>query len=363
MTAGDTHSLRGHPTTRWTKFLAIAVALLSGLLIGHAQELTPPPEPPATTAPASDGEETGALTDLIPDIVDPLTLPMEENAVPASADHGLPAISLFPGELWSGDRTVPPPPDESQVENPPPAVEESTLTEEVAASCFGPAPPPPLHDPYHLLTPSQTTPLATLIRESLNARGTFQTSVVLLKPSQQIPVTLNAPELLQRWYGDSKGLLVLYFMGRPERTQAFFSPATRQLHRSEDLRQVVDFSVREASRMAAPLAQLQRFCYKSAIRLDRLHRQGVVTPDEEPEPVTAAAPGPAIGLWWAFAIGIHAAGLGAAGVWWWRRRRREPGRAGIPIQFPEQDLVYRLGAPHSGGFGAVIHFGPSGSRL
>ena len=346
----------------------VGIAVLSVLALARAQDPTLPPEVPPDATPASDKEETGALTDLVRDFVDPLTLPMkEDDAEPGSAAESLSPVSLFPPELWSGDRTLPPPPDAPPDEPPDPytpsvPADESTLSAEIAASCFGPAPPPPLHDPQRLLTPTQAAPLAELIQESLNDRDSFQTSIVLLKPSQQIPVALNPPELLQRWYGDSKGLLVLYFLGRPERTQAFFSPATRRQHRSEDLRQVVDFSVREAARMSSPVAQLQRFCYKSAIRLDRLHRQGVVPPDDDPGPVTAAATVPVASLWWAFVIGIHAAGLAIGGIWWWRRRRAEPGRAGAPIFLPEQDLIGRLGAPHSGGLGAVIQFGQGVSR-
>jgi len=346
---------------------AAAAILLSVFIAARAQEPTPPPEPPPGTTPASDKEETGALTDMLPDFVDPLTLPMED-AESGTFEDSSPAVSLFPAELWSGDRSPATPPDATpqdlspSADTLPPPGDETSLPAEVAASCFGPAPPPPLHDPQHLLTPTQAAPLAELIQESLNDRDSFQTSVVLLKSSQQIPVALNPPELLQRWYGDGKGLLVLYFMGRPERTQAFFSPATRRQHRSEDLRQVVDFSVREAARMSTPVAQLQRFCYKSAIRLDRLHRHGVVPPDEEPPPIVAAATVPVASLWWAFVIGIHAAGLGIGGIWWWRRRRAEPGRAGTPIFLPEQDLVTRLGAPHCGGLGSVIQFGAAVSR-
>ena len=186
---------------------------------------------------------------------------------------------------------------------------------------------------------------------------------MVLGPSQQIPVTLNPTDLLHHWYGSGKGLLVLYFLGQPDRTQAFFSPATRHYHRTEDLRQVIEFGVREAVRMNTPVAQFQRFCYKTAVRHDRLHRHGIVTPSEEPASALTAAV-PASSLWWAFAVGVQAAALGCAAVWWWRRRRAPAaGRDGSTIRLPEQDLVCRLGASYSGGSGAVIQFGVSGQRL
>jgi hypothetical protein len=329
--------------------------------VSHGQETVSPPAETAT--PASDKEETGALTDILPDRVEMLTLPAEdpEEMSPAEEERlQNEAGSLFPDELW------PPLPEEFPTDEEAPAIEvpvwspPEPLPPEISASCFGLNPPPPLHDPQNLLTPAQAAPLSALIHDSLNARGSFQTSIVVLKPSQQMPVALNPPELLQRWYGNNKGLLVLYFLGQPDRTQAFFTPETRQFHRSEDLRQVIDFSVREAARMQAPVSQLQRFCYKVAIRLDRLHRQGVVTPPEESVPAAAAAP--VTGLWWAFLVGVQAAALAAGAVWWWRRRPAVPGRKGEVIRFPDQEFVSRLGAPHCGGSGTVIQFGISGHR-
>lgn len=351
-------NLRLHQTSARQCFcpaaLAVWLCILCGAFTARALEL--PAESPETN-PVSDREETGALTDMVPDYVDPLTLPGGEAGAPSSQSPSAWAgPDLFPSELWSGEQTQLPSPDFFPEPAPDAPLDDSTLPPEVMTSSFGAVPPPPLHDPQRLLAQAQASPLEELIRVSLNARGTFQTSVVLLRPSQQIPVAINPSALLQSWHGDQKGLLVLFFLGRPERTQAFFSPAVRRQHRSEDLRQVIDFGVREASRMATPLAQLQRFCYKTAIRLDRLHRQGIVAPTDEPLPPTAAAAPPA-SLWWAFAIGVHAAGAAVALIWWWRRRVRGRQRPGTPVLLPAQEFVTRLGAPHCGGTAAVMPFG------
>lgn len=322
------------------------------------------PQPEAST-PLSDKEETGSLTDILPDRVELFALPAADDDSPAaSEDRALHSVvSLFPPELWPPVPGASADPGTSTIKTEPgtfPSGE--AMTPELVASCFGSAPPPPLHDPLSLLAQADAASLRALLRDSLNARGSFQTSVVVLKPSQQIPVALNPPELLQRWYGRSKGLLILYFFGQPDRTQAFFTPESMRCHRSEELRQVIDFGVREAGRLTAAPAQLQRFCYKTVIRLDRLHRQGTITPAEEPSPAVAAVPG--AGLWWAFAVGVQATALAGGGVWWWRRRRTGGGGSiDECIRFPEQDIVARLGAPHSGGFGAVIQFGGSGHRL
>ena len=334
---------------------ATLTVLLLTLSRSAAQETAPTPElpPPAGLSPASDKEETGALTDMLPGFVDPLLLPAEKE--PSGEEQ---SVSLFPEELWSGDHTPVPGPDAPGAEGVSVASGDTPVLQDIWASTFGPAPPPPLHDPQQLLTPAQRAELTALVAQSLNARGTFLTSVVVVPAGEQIPVALHPPELLQQWYGSRMGVLVIYFLGQPDRTQAFFSPSVRQGYRSEDLRQVMDFGVRESARMTAPVAQLQRFCYKTAIRLDRLHRRGVVSPTDEPGPVAAVAPAvPDTGLWWAFAIGVQAAGLAVAAVWWWRRRRTEPGHDGAPIYLPAQDFVARLGAPHAGGGGAVMPFG------
>lgn len=331
----------------------MAALVIASVPAGVCAQDKPSPGDSAAVTPASDKEETGALTDLVPDFSDPLTLPeVAPEGLRTVPETGGDEPGLFPPELWTGGVVELPPPGEEAAEIPP--VPDEALTQEVLDSCFGATPPPPLHDPQRLLTPAQAAPLAQLIGESLIERGTFQTSVVLMRPSQRIPAALHPQELLQSWHGNTKAVLILYFMGRPERTQAFFSREVHRRHRGEDLRQVIDFGVREAARMSSPAGQLQRFCYKTAIRLDRLHRQGVVTPTDEPlPPVVAAAPSG--GHWWAFVVGIHAAGLAVAALWWWRRRAT----GSSPVLLPEQELISRLGAPHSGGFGAVMHFGPA----
>lgn len=349
----------------------VALFLLTGTR-SPCQEtpIVPDTASSGATTPASDKEETGALTDILPDRVEPLTLPAEnaEEHALSAGDAGSSGASLFPAELWpSAPSALPDPPDL------PPAVETAgiaaasePLPPDVAASCFGAGPPPPLHDPQHLLATAQTAPLLALVRDSINARGGFQTSIIVLKGNQQIPISLDPSDLLHRWHGETRSVLILYFLGQAERTQAFFSPETRKYHRDEDLRQVIDFGVREAARMASPVQQLQRFCYKTAIRLDRLHRQGIVTPSEEaPAVAYSQSSTPSAGLWWAFAVGVQAAGLAAGAVWWWRRRSTLAG-ASLPseiILLPDQDVIPRLGAPHSGGAGAFIQFGSAGHRL
>jgi hypothetical protein len=346
------------------RLLLTGAVLTQGAQPAEGQEAPPPVETPGDTetTPTSDKEETGVLTAILPDRVEMLTLPQDEMDESPEARTQHEGSSLFPEELWPPLPLTEP---AEEMEVPAPEILVSTESEplpaEIAAAVFGAAPPPALYDPQNLLTPAQAASLQALMHKALNAKGSFQTSLVVLKPSQQIPVTLNPPELLERWHGAKKGLLVLFFLGQPDRTQAFFSPETRKFHRSEDLRQVIDFGVREAARMQAPVSQLQRFCYKTAIRLDRLHRQGTVAPFDESMPAATAVS--EAGLWWAFAIGAQAAALGAGAIWWWRRRPAVTGRKGETILFPDQELVSRLGGPHSGGSGAVMQFGVAGHRL
>lgn len=312
------------------------------------------------TTPISDSEETGALSDMLPDRVETLPLPdaMEE---PAASGKG-PGPGLFPESLWS----APPVVEMESPEAASPAAGEPTeawkvLTPQEMSLCFGAAAPAPLHDPQGLLPAWQTAELNQLLREVLlRGESGFQLAAVVLSGAQQIPLDFNPEGVLRQWFGRRKALLVVYFLGQPQRTQAFFSPECLEDHRNDDLRQVIEFGSREAGRMALPAAQLQRFCYKTAIRLDRLHRQGDLdSGDGGPVPAAAAS---SRGWWWALAVGIQAAALLAGGVWWWRRKHGRPGK-GAAVLLPDQDLVPRMGGAHAAGTGAVIHFGHSGQRL
>lgn len=339
--------------------------------LSPSSEAAPAPSSETVTL-MSDQEETGDQLYMLPDRVERLILPDSADSREGKFAEGpaasVSADSLFPPEIW------PPPPERPSTgtgpelpDIPPPGSLPATpemLAPDIAAACFGTSLPPPLCDPQGLLPPAKAGPLRNMLARSLNERGGFQASVVLLKPHQQIPVTLDPAALLQRWHGNRKGLLIIYFYGRPDRTQAFFTPETRRHHRAEDLRQVIDYGVREAARMAGPAAQLERFCYKTAARLDRLHRQGVVAPGDEAAATASSRETPGGRQWWLAIVGMQAAALAAGGIWWWRRRRLvTAGKGGKTVLLPDQEWAARLGAPHSGGSGAVIQFGVAGQRL
>jgi hypothetical protein len=310
---------------------------------GLKEALSEPAVPPQDVKPMSDAEETGSPTDMLPGYIDPLTLPSD-----VSAARG----SLFPPELWA----IPPEsyPEEPYVLPLAAAVEEGgALDGRAFAAGFGAAELPALCDPQSLLPAEDAAVLGALAGRSMQRHG-FRFCLVLLGGAQQVPAGVDYDALMQRWPGTAKGVTVIYYAGRPERTLAWFSPAARSSHRTEDLRMIIDLGMKEAARAGAPLPQLQRFIYKTLLRLDRLHRQGEVSPSDEipaasTAAATAAAPAAGIG-WWSAVIAGQGVALAAA-VLWWRRRKR---LAGEIIVLPGQEIMARLGGPHSGGSGAVL---------
>ncbi len=322
---------------------------------GQAGDATPPtsPVPPVPTpappsAPASDREETGALTDLLPDRVETLPLPQEDPAeallpVEARVESG----GLFPDDLWPAP-PGPGGPDLPAPAPPSPALE-GPLPAAVAATCFGAAPPPPFHDPGNLLPPSQARALRGFLSRSVTERGGFPVNVIVFPPAWQLPGDLNPGDLLQRWHGDTPALLAICFAGHPDRTQAFFSPAALRAWGGEPAR-AAGLSMNEASRLTSPSAQIERFCYRMAIRLDHLHREVGSLPGN-----TTPVPGPLRGWWMLFFL------LPAAlPVWRWARRF--PFRKGKPVLLPDREMVCRLGGPHSGGNGAMMPLGLTAPR-
>jgi hypothetical protein len=113
----------------------------------------------------------------------------------------------------------------------------------------------------------------------------------------------------------------------------------------------------EAARVSGPTEQLERFCYKMSVRLHWLARSLPA------KPVDTGVSGNPSRRWWGnmavsvailSALGL-AAGFGVVRLIRSRRPRSEGGHDG-PFLLPETEPCPRFGAPHSGGFSAVITF-------
>ncbi|MDB6070307.1 MAG: hypothetical protein JWL81_1478 [Verrucomicrobiales bacterium] len=252
-------------------------------------------------------------------------------------------------------------------------------------------------DPQHLVARSEEQ-MESLVQRWLNEQCVFRTTVLVFGPGQQLPAEFDPQALRRRWFGESEeALLVFYFYGQPERTLAIFGSGARLSYGESLLRGVVDAAVAEAGRVSGSAEQLERFCYKMSVRLHWLARTrslaGADAGREAASVKEAAARRPwavtlMIILAWvagAMAVGFGlvawkkrglaaggwkgrvAGGIGqVAAVWksgWKALKNRGDAGAGEAVVFPDLEVCPRLGAPHCGGFSAVISFSPTGDRV
>lgn len=272
---------------------------------------------------------------------------------------------LFPPQVWA----VQPAPELGPLvkDHPPePATPPSPDALIQAAVPLGPAqmalytstkPAGVFWDPQHLVQDRPTDWMESLVKRWLNEQCVFHTIVLVFGPGQLLPAGFDPQALSKQWFGDTgQSLLVLYFYRQPERTLAIFGPAARAVYRDDLLRSTVDAAVTEAGRIPGAAEQLERFCYKMSVRLHWLSRLKVndapatVSPSLAP---AGAAPGRLAA--WLVLGGSSLMAAGLAGRAWLRRRS-----TGTPetqqILLPERESVPRFGAPHSGGFCAVVSF-------
>lgn len=215
-------------------------------------------------------------------------------------------------------------------------------------------------DPQHLVKGRTEASMESLVQRWLNDQCVFPTTVLVFGPEQQFPADFDPQALRRQWFGEAgDGLLVFYFYQKPERTLAIFGQNARSTYGESLLRSVVDAAVTEAGRVEGGPEQLERFCYKMSVRLHWLHRTHQVAAAKA---ITAGLDSSSPKPWGkrlllAILGGALATGavLGALAL----RRRWHQGRSvSGPVLLPEYDVTPRLGAPHCGGFSAVISFTP-----
>ena len=215
-----------------------------------------------------------------------------------------------------------------------------------------------LVDPQHFVQDRASGQMESLVQRWLNDQCVFRTTLLVFGPGQQLPSDLDPQALRRQWSGESEdSLLVFYFYQQPERTLAIFGPGARATYTAAVLRSIVDAAVVEAARVSGPSEQLERFCYKMSVRLHWLARSLPANP------VSAEAPVNQGNQWWkktgvSATVGSALALAAALGITILiRHRRRRAGRVDdAPVLLPETEICPRFGAPHSGGFSAVITF-------
>ncbi len=215
-----------------------------------------------------------------------------------------------------------------------------------------------LVDPQQLIQDRSGGQMESLVQRWLNDQCVFRTTLLVFGPGQQLPSDFDPQALRRQWAGETDdSLLVFYFYEQPERTLAIFGHGACATYTAAVLRSIVDASVVEAARVSGPTEQLERFCYKMSVRLHWLARSPPAKLVD-----TGVSGNPSRRWWGNMAVSVAilgalglAAGFGVVRLIRSRRPRSEGGHDG-PFLLPETEPCPRFGAPHSGGFSAVITF-------
>ncbi len=345
--------------------IPLFLALLAGSGVG-----APPPGPP----------NPGPGNRMYPNpqqvIDDPLTLPswspadqreLDEGKRPVNLGGGLFAPELFPLQpapplVKSSPPAIMPdplPPGEG-VDGVVPA---PSITGRLGDAYFAKAPATPLIDPQRVLAEDKRRQLVDFFRTQTQ-EGSPPVHLFIFGGKQVLPDGVNPANLVDRWFPNRDAVFALYFMGEPERGQVIFSKKARDRFPIQETDPVEAACRAEAAGGTGAVTQLDQFTTRLALSLHGLSRTALPA-----APVVAEVPAPAppvrqatapvaarsteLPPWLGWAAGALAAA--AAFVALARRWRSSTG----PVHFPEMDLVSRLGAPHSGGGGYVLDFGPA----
>ncbi|MDG2124817.1 MAG: hypothetical protein P8J87_14025, partial [Verrucomicrobiales bacterium] len=169
-----------------------------------------------------------------------------------------------------------------------------------------------------------------------------------------LPEGVTTGELWRRWFPRGAGAIILYHVGKPNRTAIEFGREMAKKAGRARLQSILDACVKDAAQTRDPSAQLERFCVKYSIQAYWLERDlGQVGEDVEEVVVEEQAAVLEGGWWsrnfWPVVVTLMGAGTIGVAVWWSFRRR--------VVLFPEFDMPMRLGGAFSGGSDAVVHFG------
>lgn len=189
--------------------------------------------------------------------------------------------------------------------------------------------------------------------------------VHLFDKGQSIPnPEARAAQLDQAFHDGKPAVVLVYFMGEPERALLHLSPGLKGRIAPRECKRALESAMLQAMEKNEPSAQLEAFLVQMSIRIYWLERLlgGEEKPTEEKAseaPVKAkltdslmARAQPWIdgflpNLKW-IGLGLSACISTLLAFIWWARNRQH--------RFPELDVEPRLGGAHGAGIGAVISF-------
>lgn len=258
--------------------------------------------------------------------------------------------------------TLPPPPTAEEIDDTP----SSEIPEEYLADYFGQRPGSFLVDPQKLLSRQEQRDRVGFLRYH-SEDSAVDLYFYLFDATQEIPGAVRAEEVVERFHGEGKpAAVVFYFLGAPQRSELFLSPALAEKVAPAERQRALQSSVAEALEKADPVDQFERFSVQISIRLYWMEKAlGGQRGDDGPLVVLAEKPAPPQrAKWWepwlerfkpwtlpaSILAGAAAAGFLASRILGTRGRYR----------FPEIEVAPRLGGSHGAGIGAVITFGNAG---
>lgn len=244
----------------------------------------------------------------------------------------------------------------------PPEVDRSLIPDLYLSDYFGTLPESYLLDPQTLLTAHERTSVNRALKQHATESG-FPVYILLFEKEQKIPEFQNLEALQIRWFGDRPGVVVGFWLGSPTRTAAYFGHTLRKEYQTR-----LDDSFAEALgqsyKKTYPFSQLDHFTYTFLWRLGHLDETPPESPlsdpgnialptmpDFDPADISTTSWIPIAAGGSALALGVAA--LGASIIATRRKRERKQNRH-VPIILPVKPAAERLGAPHSGGSGAMI---------
>jgi hypothetical protein len=337
-------------TWLWGRALLVFVVALSAL----AQTDERVEEPDANV-------ESGRQTTLTPD---PLALPAwsaaDERAFargrPVNLGGGLWPANVFPLQPVPPSETPALPVEATAVAGAPTVPSPPIIGKfdrAVASSYFAEPPANRVVDPQKLLPEPKARELERfLAQQAREAR--FDVCLLVFGGGQELPDDIDLDDVFSRWFGaNHDSVLVAYFLGEPHRVHVIFSPQTRHQFRAKDLDAITVIAISQASASPYPTSQLDSFLLQLSISLFALEKtppvMAAMTGMARPPSATATNNRPLLSKTGWIWLAPAAVAVGLVVRWWRHRRRRR-----LAFYLADREFVVRLGAPHSGGAGAVI---------
>ncbi len=271
--------------------------------------------------------------------------------LPGWADGGRPGHEVAGGMLPTGGDEPAPEPGLDLLE--PAAGEitgdgtmEETIPEAHWPAYFGRRPEKFLIDPQNLLGPVEYRERLAFLNYHAGDSA-IDLFVYVIGGGQAIPGEVRQEEMMERLFSNGRpAVVVLYFMGAPQRAMMHLSPSLTDVVPAADQRRALESPVIQALKETEPARQLETFLVQMSIRLYWMERMlGGDAQDKPPAAAPVAKPREKPGPREFLRPHLEEA---ARHVCWLKRRARH--------QFPDFEVEPRLGGAHAAGVGAVISF-------